>query len=376
MTRASTSPEGPSSRAAPRREPPSVTTLTIDLDGTVGFKAYREHIAETSDLSIARDERRFRLRARVHHLGRAVLTDVRTSSVAYTRSARHVARAAYDHYQIVVNRTANIHYESGRQSATLRPGDIIILDSARTSMAYMRAPDRGLARAPAIFVPRAVMATLLPSSIGDEHFLALQREQPQARLLADHVCQMLKTIDANPAAEVTAAVQDLTGMLAGIFGGGREISPVARQGLRRAALDALKRLVERYIDSPVLSADLICARSGWSRSSVYRLFEVEGGLARYIRQRHLLYAFRELMSGRYPGRRIVDLALAHQFSSEASFNRAFRRAFGIPPGEVRELAARSRAETPAGLRTRASDDAEALHWIMLLGAGTASSSWG
>ncbi|MGA7540080.1 MAG: helix-turn-helix domain-containing protein [Steroidobacteraceae bacterium] len=112
--------------------------------------------------------------------------------------------------------------------------------------------------------------------------------------------------------------------------------------LRGAALESLKRLVEQHLDSPALSAEFICARSGWSRATVYRLFEAERGLARYIRRRHLLRAFRELTSGQSTHLRIVDLALAHQFASEASFNRAFRRAFGVPPGKARHLARSSR----------------------------------
>lgn len=124
----------------------------------------------------------------------------------------------------------------------------------------------------------------------------------------------------------------------------------SQEGLRRAALDSLKRLVERHLDSPELSADFICARSGWSRATVYRLFETEGGLARYIRQRHLLRALRELLSGQERHRRIVDLAVAHQFASEATFNRAFRRAFGIPPGAVRDLVASLRSAPSAAVR--------------------------
>lgn len=112
-------------------------------------------------------------------------------------------------------------------------------------------------------------------------------------------------------------------------------------------LDSLKRLVERYLDSPALSADFVCARSGWSRATVYRVFEAEGGLARYIRGQHLLRAFRELTSAQQGRRRIIDVAVAHQFSSEATFNRAFRRAFGMPPGRMRDLAAGPQAHMTA-----------------------------
>jgi AraC-like DNA-binding protein len=121
------------------------------------------------------------------------------------------------------------------------------------------------------------------------------------------------------------------------------VSSPAREHPQSAALESLKRLVEQHLDSPVLSAGFVCARSGWSRATVYRLFEAEGGLARYIRKRHLLHAFRELTCGQAHRARILDLALAHQFASEATFNRAFRRAFGVPPGRMRDLAASSPA---------------------------------
>jgi AraC-like DNA-binding protein len=111
-----------------------------------------------------------------------------------------------------------------------------------------------------------------------------------------------------------------------------------REAARRARLDSLKRFIERHIDSPALSAELICARSGWSRATVYRLFQAEGGLARYIRRRRLQWAFRQLMRSGPPRPRVLDLAVECQFASEATFCRAFHRLFGVPPGEVRARA--------------------------------------
>ncbi len=372
-----------SSRAAPARQrSPSILTTDVSLEGAAGLEFYRDAIVETSDISPLQSADRFYARARIHHLGSAVLTDVRTSSVSYNRSARHVARAAYDHYQIAVSLTADIRYLSGRKSQAQRPGDIVILDSARSHVAYVNAPSRGAACVPAVFIPRAALTALLPSAIGDEQFIALKRELPQTRLLADHVTQMLQTVDADPRAQLGAAVEDLTGVLARTFSGRRDIAPLAQEGMRRAALDSLKRIVERRLGSSALSVDLICARSGWSRATVYRLFEPEGGLARYIRQRRLHRAFRELMRGPAPGRRILDLAMDCQFASEATFGRAFQQMFGISPGAVRELAAPSRDGAAAGRRPRnapGASDADtdtgtdtgtnAIRWIKLLSAG-------
>jgi AraC-like DNA-binding protein len=344
----------------------NIATSDVYLEGETGLRAYRDAIAETSEISPLCDAAGFRVRSLVHHLGCAVLTDVQSSSVHYTRSARHVARAAYDHYQITVNLTSDLLYESGRQSMIQRPGDVLILDRARTAHSYLKAPDNGVTRTPAIFIPRAVMAPLL-SGPADGHFRVIRREELQAKLLTDHVSHMLQTIAADPVPRIDPGLRVLTGMLAGMLGS-KEVSAAARSALRQAALDSLKRFIESHLPSPALCADLICARSGWSRATVYRLFEAEGGLARYIRQRQLHRAFRELMRGLRPGRRILDLALDCQFASEATFCRAFRRMFGIPPGEVRELATPSRSVWRRTQSAIALSDADAIRWIKLLSA--------
>ncbi|MGH8261733.1 MAG: helix-turn-helix domain-containing protein, partial [Steroidobacteraceae bacterium] len=111
----------------------------------------------------------------------------------------------------------------------------------------------------------------------------------------------------------------------------------------------------------------LCSHGRCSRATVYRLLEADGGPMRYIRRRRLQRAFQELVSGSVPHGRILALALRHRFASEATFNRAFRRAFGIPPGEVREIAARSRRVALAcGAPGGRSDWAEAIGWIRSL----------
>jgi AraC-like DNA-binding protein len=346
-----------------------VVTSDVSLEGEAGLRAFREAIAETSGVVALGDEAKFRVRSRVHHLGSAVLTDVRSSSLQYTRSARHVARAAYDHYEIAVNLNAEIRYQSGRRSASVHPGEVIVVDSTRPTQAYIQAPEGALARVPAIFVPRALVSSYMTVS-ADVHFRVLRRGDPRAKLLSEHVVHMLKRIDTEAQAQFAPTLPILRGLLADIFGS-KARSPRAGEAMSQAALDSLKRLIEHHIDSPRLSADLICARSGWSRATVYRLFQTEGGLARYIRHRRLHWAFRQLMSGASPRRRIVDLAVDCQFASEATFSRAFHRLFGMPPGEVRALAERARSDTPPGVPLRAVesiDDADAIRWIKRLSA--------
>jgi AraC-like DNA-binding protein len=110
-----------------------------------------------------------------------------------------------------------------------------------------------------------------------------------------------------------------------------------------------KRSVMRLKFDPVKLAQfpetirLVCRDFGLSRAALYRLFEPDGGLAGYIRERRLHRAFSMLVS---PARRhwnMIDFAFECKFGSDATFIRAFRRHFGMTPGEVRSQAELVRA---------------------------------
>lgn len=350
----------------PPTGPGTILTAGAVYEGAAGLQAYRGASVETCAISVLDDPRSFRARCRVYHLGSCVLADVRSSSLRYLRSARHVARGAYDHYRAVFNLSGQIHYRSGRQSAIVRPDDIIVLDSARETDAYAHAPDQGSAHALTLFVPRAALASLQRAP-GGGHLLLLSRDEALARSAHDQLSKLLETIEREEQARMQVIVQGLIGSLAD--GLGRPILRTGYQTARRTAADSLERLIERRLDSPALSLELLCSHCGCSRATVYRLLEADGGPIRYIRQRRLHRAFQELISGSVSHGRILELALRHRFASEATFNRAFRRTFGIPPGEVREIAARSRRSALAVGAAVVRDGgygAEAIDWIRTL----------
>jgi AraC-like DNA-binding protein len=70
-----------------------------------------------------------------------------------------------------------------------------------------------------------------------------------------------------------------------------------------------------------------------SRSALYRLFSGSGGVSRYIQRARLDLAWTSLSDPAHP-RRVSEVAFGCGFSSEAHFCRAFRRAFGVTPGQV------------------------------------------
>jgi len=73
--------------------------------------------------------------------------------------------------------------------------------------------------------------------------------------------------------------------------------------------------------------------AGFSKYYFYRLFTLFVGvpLMEYVRKRRLAYAMKEVNMGR----RIIDIALDFEYSSERSFCRAFQKEFSKTPSKFR-----------------------------------------
>ncbi len=139
------------------------------------------------------------------------------------------------------------------------------------------------------------------------------------------------------AAEREAAVQSLVTLVAGGVGRAVDADESTARAARQAMLTAIHHHIGTQLGSSDLTADALCRQFGLSRATLFRLFEPEGGLAHHIQQRRLDRAFVMLSSPAYRHWRIIDIALEANFSSDATFTRAFRQRFNLTPGDVRRM---------------------------------------
>jgi AraC-like DNA-binding protein len=84
---------------------------------------------------------------------------------------------------------------------------------------------------------------------------------------------------------------------------------------------------------------MLLGEFGITRSTLYRLFEPLGGVAAYITERRLRYAFRQMTDPLEQHLRVSQLAFDLGFSHPSAFTRAFRGFFGMSPKDVRALTA-------------------------------------
>lgn len=104
-----------------------------------------------------------------------------------------------------------------------------------------------------------------------------------------------------------------------------------RRQARDAVADLIIAFIERHIDSPDLTVDLILKNFGVSRASLYRIFEAKGGVRQYISDRRLYRAIADITHAPVHRGSISAAAEKWGFSSNANFNRAVKRKFGVPP---------------------------------------------
>ena len=274
----------------------------------------------------------------------ALLVDTRATDQEYDRTPAHVARGAMDHFQITLCVEGEMRFSSGRREVTMGPGAICLIDMAQPNRTVLRgggSRTRLMAiilqrnmLAPRLAHPDAATATLLPSN------------HPHTRLLASHYAAL--TLPPEPeAGSAEATIEAIADIVAAAAGGTADIAAGVERAERHLYLAMIKRRIADNLETDALTADELCRHFQISRATLYRLFEADGGLSHYVREQRLNLAFRQLISPSAEDTRLIDLAVGMRFSSDSTFIRAFRRKFGLTPGELRELADNWLRETGA-----------------------------
>jgi AraC-like DNA-binding protein len=117
-----------------------------------------------------------------------------------------------------------------------------------------------------------------------------------------------------------------------------------------ALRERVRRVVRQQMSSPNLKPNTLGHLVAMSRSKLYRIFESNGGVARFIQQERLGEARRRLAETE-DKTSISTLASEIGFLDHSSFSRAFKLEYGCSPSEFREMASANRLlEAPEDLR--------------------------
>ena len=294
--------------------------------------AWRERIGKVLDVvpTRAQIERPFRGLINTYWLEEFLFADVYTDPLTLERT---IARISQDNA-----RSMAFHIVMDGDAATLinRPGkhqntpvDVGVLAVDFDQPLHVL---RGACRHVSLFVPRTAFLEVFPDP-GALHGRVLGANEPAAQLIR----QRLNVFSASIAhmsldgailrlREIVQLIVDAFGEQAGLRGSKPAIA-------RAIAFDTARRFVHANLSESDLSPESVVESLGLSRATIYRLFQHEGGLHAYIRHLRLRAAADDLV--RFPGVAIADIASSVGFNSASDFTRAFRRAYGFAPQDVR-----------------------------------------
>ncbi len=116
--------------------------------------------------------------------------------------------------------------------------------------------------------------------------------------------------------------------------------PAAPTDLARQTTDRARAIaaIGRELSSARLTAERVSDLTGITRSSLYRLFAEDNGVASYIRILRLDALRGDLVDLGNSHRTVAELAESRGFYSLSTLNRAFRGRFGCTPGQIRTVA--------------------------------------
>lgn len=268
-----------------------------------------------------------RAQASILDIGVARLTQGFLSSASLQRKADEVTAHSEEQVSLFLTTGGRWRGDAGKRAKEIGPGQMVLLDRSQGLGGKVESLS-----SITLVLPKRVILENVPE-LEDLHGETLTG--PMAALLTDHVRSVVRHgdgLDASARTQLGRMTSDLVlGALAGDVG---ERLERASPALTRALVGRAKRYVRAHCCEPRLSPESVAAAVGASRSALYRAFEPEGGVARYIRQARLEAARTALVNGDDP-RRIGEIAFAYGFTSEAQFSRAVRAAFGASPRDLR-----------------------------------------
>ena len=307
---------------------PSFVEATHHVEPHRAFEFWRcTALARFGEIARPHPRERFSARRLTVASANWLLTHTISSPVGVNVRSRHVDRNTRDMVVIGLAVDGVGYQEQCGRGTQLQAGDISFLSRAQPMIAGTQSNYEEIRLA----VPRETFE----ARVGAVDALAGCSIDAQARSAAfgHRLRALARSVAWMSEAEAQAAVDGALHLLGclvrdGAGEAGPEVSQAAVRSLARA------HIIRRMHD-PDLDPGNIQAALGISRSTLYRAFAETDGIAAAIRDVRLDLARRRLASPRDDGLKIATIAYACGFADVPTFNRGFRKRFGLSPRDLR-----------------------------------------
>ncbi|TWJ20414.1 helix-turn-helix domain-containing protein [Micromonospora endolithica] len=320
----------------------TVTSVdTAHLDPSERFDFWHDLVArESASARISSAHAAdFTASARVVDLGTVKLSAWRYPSLDLRRTARMISSTDPELYQLALPLSGRGTVTQQERTGPLDPGGFALIDTVRP---------HGSSHRPvaASRLPLSTLTALIPHSAlpvphyrdGGSRIGRIPADRGMGLLLAQFLRQVVDHPEQYAPADATrldaAALALIAGTVAAGLGAEDALPAEVRAGGLRARIEAF---VRRNLDDPALGPATVAQAHHLSVRSLHRLFEGSPTtVAALIRTLRLQRCRQDLEDRRLRHLSVRDIGRRRGFSDPAHFNRVFRAAYGISPGEHRQ----------------------------------------
>lgn len=231
----------------------------------------------------------------------------------------------------LVLRGRGVFEQDGREAVPV-PGEFHLVDLGRPNHVAI---DRWIDGAIVMF-PRALLP-VRDKELRELTAVRFSARDPFGGLVSSLVRELIRHLDAYERARdarIGVAFLDLLSLA--VASRLDRVSGVPAESRQNALMLSIQSFITRHLCDPALSPAMIAAAHHVSVRTLHRLYEAEGQtIAASIRRARLERCRQDLLDPALRDRPVGAVGAAWGFQDAAAFSRAFRTAYGVPPGEYR-----------------------------------------
>lgn len=255
------------------------------------------------------------------------------SACVTSRTPELIAKDGTDDLALLITGVPFFGRQRNRESNDVKGGSFVVLGSEAATVDFQAAGSILTVR-----IPAAVVRPML-SNFDAVWMSPLPRGGEPLRLLTHYIRMLVSDCGRLTPELARLSVAHIQDLFVLAIGANRDATEIANgRGLRAARLRAIKAdITENLADDVSVAA--IAARHRLSTRYVHQLFESDGTtLSRFVLGQRLTRVHRMLADPRHLGRTIGDIVYGAGFGDLSTFNREFRRQYGMTPSDVRASA--------------------------------------
>lgn len=264
--------------------------------------------------------------------GEILFVECKTVGQRFQRSQQMIARDGMDHYLIQVFQKGHTRRLRGQREVIGKAGNILVIDASQPWEA-LNSDFHNLT----LVIPRRLLASQL-SHDGDHHGRTIDAGNPFFHLLTSHIVALQKSLKEMSVQDATEA-SNLSLSLLSLALNKASLESSFSVHENRVSQHLLKDSVKRYLEENLHKTDLtiysVTDRFRISRAHLYRLFDIEGGIANYIRSRRMDVALRKLTAPGHRAKSVSEIASLVGYKDSSAFSRAFKQKFKLSPLEAK-----------------------------------------